>query len=284
MGFNSGISWCDHTINFWTGCTKVSPGCKFCYMYRNKERFNTDPTVVMQTKMSTIMSTLRKVKPGEKIFTCSWSDFFIEGADEWREWAWDIIRQHPQFVWQILTKRPERIKDCLPADWGDGWPQVWLGVSAENQEYAAARIPALLLIPANVRFVSYEPALGPIDLSNIQRASLHTDSLRGVMSTKNAALSAHIHTPIGKIHWVIIGGESGNTQGKYLYRPAELSWFEDVVAQCKAAGTAVWVKQMGTHLQKQLGLKATHGTDIAEFPDRLQVQQFPGDWQKGYVI
>jgi protein gp37 len=94
------------------------------------------------------------------IFTCSWSDFFITEADKWRAEAWEIIRRTPEFTYLILTKRPDRIGRCLPADWNGGYPNVWLGTSAENQKYADQRIPELLRVPAVKHFLSAEPLLG----------------------------------------------------------------------------------------------------------------------------
>src|SRR4051794_2564282 len=97
------------------------------------------------------------------IFTNSMSDYFIPEADQWRDWSWDIIRNHPQFSWQILTKRPERILECLPSDWAEGWEHVWLGTSVENNEAAEERLPILKNVPAIIKFVSVEPLLEPVD-------------------------------------------------------------------------------------------------------------------------
>lgn len=268
MAINSGISWCDHTVNFWTGCKKVSPGCKYCYMYRDKERFRVDPTIVMQVAEKTINKVLREAKPGDKLFTCSWSDFFIEEADQWREWAWDIIRKHPQFIWQILTKRPERIKDCLPADWGDGWPQVWLGVSAEDQENANKRIPILLQTPAKFRFVSAEPLIGPINLT-----ALSVDSYSFFQALQPITSCGDSNR--GALDWVIIGGESGNVNGKHKFRPAHIDWFKRIVYDCQVNKVAVWVKQTGTHIATEMAYKDRHGSDIEEFPEDLRIRQFP---------
>ena len=256
MATNTKIQWTDHTVNFWTGCKKVSPGCKFCYMYRDQERYKKDPTDVLRVRSATIAKTLREAKPGDKIFTCSWSDFFIEEADAWRADAWDIIRQHPQFIWQILTKRPERIAACLPPDWGEGgWHQVWLGVSVETHA-ELARVMSLPGGPSTKRlyktFISYEPALGP---------------LFGGSVVDNWALS--------KIDWLIVGGESGNDTGKYRYRPCALAWIEHTLSQCRSHGVPVYVKQLGTHLAKELGCKDRHGGDIAEWPAAIRVRQFP---------
>jgi len=242
------IQWTDATVNFWTGCKKVSAGCKFCYMYRDKERYGKDPTTVLRTAPATFEAAL-KWKESKRIFTCSWSDFFIEEADEWRADAWDIIRKTPQHQWQILTKRPERIVECLPNDWGEGWDNVWLGVSVENQDYIH-RIETLSKIPAKVRFISAEPLIGSIDLSVCKDM-------------------------LSSFHWLIIGGESGNENGKYRYRSCELNWIKDLILQTKEKGVNVFVKQTGTWLSKKLKLADRHGGDISEWPNDIQVREFP---------
>jgi protein gp37 len=129
-------------------------------MYRDKKRYGQDPTLVVRSHPATFNNP-RRVKEPTLIFTCSWSDFFIEEADQWRPEAWEIIRATPQHTYQILTKRPERMDVNLPPGWP--FPNVWLGVSVENQKMADRRIPILLQTPAVVRFISAEPLLGPID-------------------------------------------------------------------------------------------------------------------------
>lgn len=240
------IAWCNATVNFWVGCKKCSLSCLFCYMFRDMLRYGKDPNNIARTADNTFYASL-KWKESKMIFTCSWSDFFIAEADEWRNDAWDVIRKTPQHNWLILTKRPERIMQCLPDDWGDGWDNVWLGVTAENQKCADKRIPILLNIPAKVKFLSLEPLLGPIDLSK------------------------YIHG----INWNIIAGESGNGTGKYLYRECKEEWIESLIDQSKKAGVAVFVKQMGTHLQKKMGLKTRHGSEMYEFPTKFQIREFP---------
>ena len=266
----TGISWCDATVNFWHGCKKVSEGCKYCYMYRDKDRYKQDGSVVIQSKGSTVATTLTKlrvqarqrkqdgIKEPLKIFTCSWSDFFIEEADIWREAAWETIRLYPEFVWIILTKRPERIMQCLPPDWGEGYKNVWLLVSAENQERWNERVPILLQIPAKVRGVSCEPLLSFIDI-------------------KPNPTFGHFFP---KLDWIIIGGESGNDTGKWLYREAEANWFITMVEDCKELGIPVFVKQLGTFIAKKLKLKSRAGDNIEEIPimfHDIKVQQFPND-------
>jgi protein gp37 len=147
------------------------------------------------------------------VFTCSWSDWFIEAADAWRDDAWDVIRTRPALNFQILTKRPENIIDRLPADWGEGWPNVWLGVSAEDQKHADLRIPVLRDVPAAVRFASLEPLLGPVVIPD--RSDLD---------------------------WVIVGGESGPGS-----RPMKLDWAREIRDQCDAEDIAFFFKQWGAH-------------------------------------
>jgi hypothetical protein len=127
----SGIEWTGHTQNFWIGCVKVSPGCKSCYMFRDQRRFKLDPTRIRRTTDRMFTAPLRWKVPA-MVFTCSWSDFFLEQADAWRDEAWDIIRRTPHLTWQILTKRPENILARLPHDWGMGWHHIWLGGQRGN--------------------------------------------------------------------------------------------------------------------------------------------------------
>jgi len=230
-------------------------------MYRDKERYGLDPSQVIQVKQKTINEVLRKAKPGDKIFTCSWSDFFIEEADQWRPAAWDIIRSRPDLIWQILTKREDRILQCLPPDWGDGWNNVWLGVSVENDEFARKRIPTLLSVPAKVRFLSCEPLIGPVDLFSFWLDKF-LDNTRKF--------------EIGTIDWVIIGGESGNENGKYRYRKCEVEWIQSIAGHCQSMGVPVFVKQLGTHIAQKLQLGSDrHGNDINNFPESLKIRQFP---------
>lgn len=161
MAKNSGIQWTESTWNPWMGCSKVSPGCKYCYMFRDMERYGMEPNTVARSK--TLFAAPLKWKEPMLIFTCSWSDFFHRGADEWRPEAWEIIKATPQHTYQILTKRPKNIQECLPPDWGDGYPNVWLGVSVERQDLLQ-RIHWLAEVPAAVRWISFEPLIGPITL------------------------------------------------------------------------------------------------------------------------
>lgn len=242
MGEQTGISWTDHTWNPWHGCLKISPGCKNCYMYREKEHYGQDPFTVVRAK--TVFNAPLKWKSG-RVFTCSWSDFFIERADPWREEAWGIIRRTPHLTYQILTKRPERVLAHLPSDWGSGWDHVWLGVSAENQPYADERISELIKIPAAVRFVSAEPLLDEIILKTHWSPYLS---------------------------WVIVGGESGPGA-----RPCDIHWIDSLRIQCECARLPLFVKQFGARPNSGgIPIKVSHaGTDPAEWPEYLRIQEFP---------
>jgi len=235
MGKNSGIEWTDHTWNPWQGCLKVSPGCKQCYMYRDKKRYGQDPMAVVRSKPGTFRKPLQWKDPA-KVFTCSWSDFFIEQADNWIDDAWDIIRQTPHLTYQILTKRPENIKDRLPEDWGNGWDNVWLGVSVESTDYIY-RIVFLEDIPSKTKFVSYEPALEYVDFT--------------------------AYSPT--LDWVISGGESG-----YSPRPASLEWFRQVRDDCVKNDVAFFHKQHGGNrkINGVWGGRELDGKTWNDFPNR----------------
>lgn len=122
MSKSSFIEWTQATWNPWHGCIKVSEGCRYCYMYRDKTRYGQNPKIISKSK-TTFDDPLKWAEP-QLIFTCSWSDWFIDAADDWRDEAWEIIRKSPHHTFQILTKRPERIADHLPSDWGAGWDNV----------------------------------------------------------------------------------------------------------------------------------------------------------------
>lgn len=281
MTVNTAIQWTDHTWNPWMGCERVSPGCDHCYMFDGMKRFGRNPDVVQRTK--TTFNAPLKWKEPARVFTCSWSDFFHVDADPWRDEAWEIIRQTPHLTYQILTKRPARIARHLPSDWGEGYPNVWLGTTVENQEWADRRIRVLIDVPARVRFLSVEPLIGPLTFRwaawsplNGQRVDRNEyDGFRDL------------------IHWVIVGGESGPKA-----RPFDVCWARDIINQCKTAGVACFVKQLGrvpfdslfawkavdreyTPTTKhavmlgRLALTDSHGGDMSEWPDDLRVRQFP---------
>ena len=247
----SKIKWTNSTVNFWSGCVKVSEGCKFCYMHRMKVGSGQDPRKVTRGSDEKFYEALNWEK-GRMIFTCSMSDFFIEDADDWRDDAWDVIRKTPQHSWQILTKRTERILECLPKDWNEGWDNVWLGTSIESNKYLEGA-SILAKVPAKIRFISAEPLLEQININN----SIYENVVKE------------------KFHWCIIGGESGNETGPYKYRECKQEWIEKIVNDLKDTGIKIFVKQMGSFLGKELGMRDKNGEEFEKFPVHLQIQEWP---------
>jgi protein gp37 len=277
MAHTSNIEWTEATWNPWHGCHKVSQGCKNCYMFRDKERYGQDPNIVVRSKTK-FYDPLKWSEP-RTIFTCSWSDFFIEEADAWRDEAFAIMALTPQHTFQILTKRPERMLEYLsvpghianaaielrkergitfpnaefntePLGYGDPGAEwfplrnVWLGVSVEDQKTADERIPLLLKTPAAVRWLSMEPLLGPVDLSWNYRSTV-------------SPIRAHPtidHKYLDKLDWVVVGGESGPDA-----RPMHGQWAIDIQEQCSAAGVPFFFKQWGEWVPR--GQAAERGLD-----------------------
>jgi protein gp37 len=216
MAQNSTIGWTDHTHNFWWGCNKVSDECTFCYIASIMRRGGHEPFQgPIRTKNWENPARWNRAAEREgrhaRVFTCSMSDFFHQGADPWRDEAWKVIAGCPNLDWLILTKRPERIVDCLPDNWGEGYPNVWLGVTAGRRK-SLDRVEILLKIPATIRFISAEPLLEGLDL----RPYLHG------------------------IDWVITGCERARKGGRRLM---DLDWVRDINDQCRGAGVAHFFKQ-----------------------------------------
>ncbi|GAB3422070.1 hypothetical protein GCM10027516_19860 [Niabella aquatica] len=233
--------------------------------------FNFDVKNVTRTK-GAFYSPL-KIKDPSKIFACSLTDFFHPEIDSYRFEAWDIIRKCPQHTFQILTKRPERVVDHLPEDWGDGWPNVWIGTSIGSQEAANKRIPELMKIPTKIRCVSIEPLHAPI--------SFYDDALEQYCWEREPNGNKKL---VINLDWAIIGGESGNETGKYRYRPCEIEWIEQLVKECRKANTAIFIKQLGTHLAKKMKMSERHGGDFENFPEHLQIREFPKQGQVHELI
>lgn len=232
MGEQTGIEWADATINFWMGCRRVSPSCAHCYADREMSRYGRNFDAVTRTSDSTFYKALTWKEP-KQIFTCSWSDFFIEEADQWRDSAWNVIRKTPQHTWMILTKRPERIENHLPAD--NICPaNAWLGVSVENARFYW-RIEEIRKYLA-IRFLSVEPLLGPMpDL------------------------------PLEGIDWTIVGGESGAG-----FRPLNLDWVRQIRDRCVERGVPFFFKQKSAFFPKSLD-RLLDGREWNEVPRGIRV-------------
>ena len=235
---DSRISWTNHTFNPWIGCARVSQGCKHCYaedFVSNRLRRpdvwgpESERWVTGQAnwnKPCTWDRRARRQGVRQRVFCASLADVFeLHSALEApRAALWELIGQTRALDWQLLTKRPQNIRGLLPSEWGDGWPHVWLGTSIEDMK-VADRAEVLAAVPARVRFISYEPALGPLD-----------------------------DLPLAGIDWVIYGGESGPNR-----RPEDKAWARRMRDRCADRGIAFWHKQssdrhpgQGVELEGQL--------------------------------
>ena len=231
MAATTKIAWVDATQNFWIGCSKVSAGCKNCYAIPIAKQRKWAKWGVNEPRHITSVAYWKQpyawnrkaLKNGKRlrVFCASLADVFDSHPDlvEPRERMWKVIRETRCLDWLLLTKRPENIASMLPPDWGDGYPNVWLGTSVEDMR-VAHRIDTLRTIPAAIRFVSYEPALGPLDQAD----------LRGVQ-------------------WLICGAESGPN-----YRTMDETWAIAMRDKCKREGVTFFFKQ---HNGKQSGVEPT---------------------------
>lgn len=258
MAETSAIEWTDATFNPWVGCTKVSPACDHCYAESWAKRSGQVEWGGARRRTSPanwrVPVKLDKRAAAEerrlRVFCASLADVFDNQVPgEWRDDLWALIRATPNLDWQLLTKRPQNIVKMLPADWGKGYPNVWLGTTVENQTEADRRIPHLLSVPAAVRFLSCEPLLGPLDLTHIAHPVVkgaYVDALTG-FEWSPGPISVTMSSPnwsgvegCYRIKWVITGGESGGAA-----RPTNAEWARALRDQCAAAGTPFLFKQWG---------------------------------------
>lgn len=193
--------------NPWHGCTKVSPGCRYCYVYRQDAGYGSAvaSNVVRKTAMFDLPLKRKrdksfKIPPGRIVFTCFTSDFLLEDADEWRAECWRMMRLRRDCYFYFFTKRIDRFMDCLPDDWGDGYDNVLVGCTVENQAMADYRLPIFLSLPIKHKSIIVAPMLERVDLSRFLD---------------------------GRIEEVSCSGESGTEA-----RPCDFDWVLDLRRQC----------------------------------------------------
>lgn len=213
-----GVTW-----NLWHGCKKKSEGCKNCYVYRADAKYDRDPTSVHRTAYFNLPIARNrkgeyKIPHGTTIWTCFTSDFLFEDADEWREEAWDMMRERSDCKFVFLTKRIERLAEVLPKDWGDGWDNVTVGVTCENQERVDERLPIFKALPIKHKVLIHEPLLSAINIEEW----LGDD-----------------------IEEVVAGGESGSEA-----RVCDYDWILSIREQCKRKNVTFRFKQTGAKLIK----------------------------------
>jgi len=301
MGVETKIEWCHHTWSPWHGCQRVSEGCRNCYAERQSKRnpsilgvWGPNGTRVISKSWDKPLAMDRAAaKAGERRrnfpSVCDWLEDRPE-LDAPRARFLKLIFETSNLDHLLLTKRPENFRPLMERlskfsathgghvawEWLNGNPpeNVWLGVSVEDQATADARIPALLDIPAALRWVSYEPALGPVDFRHWLNPHRH-------VLPDTFGLSP----PPPSINWTVVGGESGPNA-----RPFDIQWARDTIRQCRAANVPVFVKQLGRHpfdgLWTMRGfdyptepcylhIRHKKGGDPLEWPEDLRVREIP---------
>lgn len=286
MGDRTTIEWTDASWNPITGCTEVSAGCDRCYAKTFAERWRDTPGHYFENGFDVTLRPaklelpLRWTRP-RRIFVNSMSDLFHDQVpDEYIAKVWAVMASAPRHTFQVLTKRHARMRALLNdtmfrrsvqrripytganpyiakhyRDWP--LPNVWLGVSTEDQPWADIRIPVLLDTPAAVRWISAEPLLGPIDLRRaFAKWTPTNDHLAWCKTLRGVELKVR-----DVFHWVVVGGESGRGA-----RPMHPDWARSLRDQCRGAGVAFTFKQTGSILARQWGCTGK-GTDPAEWPE-----------------
>jgi protein gp37 len=245
------IEWTDMTWNPVTGCTPISEACQNCYAKRMSKRlagrcgYPEDEPFKVTLHPERLDEPFKWRKP-RRVFVCSMSDLFHEKVDEgFLCRIFDTMLAAEQHTYLILTKRPERMKDFITRCIHGIPKNIWLGVTAENQQRAEERIPILLQIPAAVRFVSIEPMLGPVDLSKWLGGTWYCETCECTVDPEFVPFS-EIHYPcenyldfIPGIDWVICGSESGPN-----HRKTKIEWIRDLREQCISANVPFFLKQM----------------------------------------
>ena len=289
------IEWAHHTFNPWWGCEKVSPGCAHCYAEAFAKR--TGHGVWGSASPRRFFGEKHWAEPLKwdraalhaderpRVFCASMADVFEDRPDlvEQRRRLFETILRTQSLDWLLLTKRPENIARLWPRALGPygesmvdlvelGAHNVWLGTTVENQEQADLRIPLLLQIPAAVRFLSVEPLLGsvmlPLTALTGHDGSECPRSDPGCEGGDEDCHDACESQP--RIHWVIVGGESGPGA-----RPMHPAWAVSVLEQCRAAGVPAFFKQTGSHLARLHGYQDAKGGDLSELPPAWRVREVP---------
>lgn len=211
--------------NPWHGCIKKSAGCQNCYMYYLDKQRGKDGSAVYKVKnnfdypLQKDQNGNYKIKSGEQIRVCMTSDFFLPEADKWRPEAWKIMQERPDVVFFLLTKRPERVMNCLPAEWNDGWENIFFNVTCENQQMADERLPILEQLPFKHKGIMAAPFVGPVSIAKYLQK--------------------------GFIEQVITGGE--NYDGS---RPLKYEWVKKLYNECVAANVKFAFIETGTYFEK----------------------------------
>lgn len=208
--------------NPWRGCHKYSSGCMHCYIHKGdaKRGVNTNEIIKSDKFYAPILKDkkgLYTIKPGSLVYTCFSSDFLLEDADQWRTECWKMIKERSDLKFLFLTKRIERLAICLPEDWGNGYDNVIIGCTIEDQEAADIRLPIFRSLPIKHRNIICQPMISAIDLEKY---------------LKNVEL-------------VVVGGES-DSNGRLL----DYDWVLNIREQCQRQKVHFEFRQCGTFFKK----------------------------------
>ena len=203
----------------WRGCHRYSEGCRYCYIHKGDAKRGVDTSIIEKTaKFAAPVERDAKgsyrMKPNQTVYVCFHSDFLLEEADEWRAECWQMMRERSDLHFLFISKRITRLPLCLPEDWGDGYDNVTIGGTCENQQAAQERLPVLLRLPIKHRNIICQPMIGEMDLSPY---------LTGV-------------------ELVMVGGEQDCNA-----RVLEKAWVDKLRAQSENCGVTFNFRQKGTH-------------------------------------
>lgn len=207
--------------NPWRGCKKISEGCLHCYIHKGDAKRGVDTNLIVKTKdfekpIERLKNGNYKVKPGI-VYTCFSTDFLIDEADEWRNDCWKMIRERQDCTFLFLTKRIDRFLKCIPDDWGDGYENVVVCCTIENQRNADYKLDIFSRLPIKHKCITAQPLLERIDIEKY----------------------------LEDIELVVVGGESD-----YNARPLDYSWVLDIREQCIRKNVSFEFRQLGTNFIK----------------------------------
>jgi protein gp37 len=258
---NTKIEWCDHTFNPWMGCQHVSPGCDHCYTetmmdqrygkvqwgpHGQRIRTSEDNWKKPLHWNAKAHAFARAQGHQPRVFCASLADVFDNQAPKGsRDDLFRLIRTTLDLDWLLLTKRPQNIERMLPNDWGNGYPNTWLGITAEDDERYRMRWPIVSRVPAVIRFVSYEPAIAPLGSVDLDNVDVLPD-------------------------WIICGGESGPDARRM--KPA---WARALRDECADLDIAFFMKQIGSNHDGWPTNIRGKGLDMDEWPKGLRIREFP---------
>lgn len=208
--------------NPWRGCRRYSEGCRYCYIHKGDSKRGVNTGLIVRTNdfdgpVQKKKSGEYKIKAGQTVFLCFSTDYLIEDADNWRSECWSMIRTRPDLHFLFLTKRIDRFRECIPEDWNDGYDNVTVGCTVENQELAEYRLKIFKTLPIKHKNIICQPLLEAIDIEKY----------------------------LPGIELVVVGGESDRNA-----RPLNYDWVLDIREQCSQQGVGFEFRQCGTHFIK----------------------------------